>query len=213
MGDDRVAWPTVVLYNRYSLLLAALDQILGTAGLEIVGRATDPEGALELLALRSPALFIAGVETPAGSMDGFELLRRAVRSPLALRVVALAGDREAHRVDDILATGVAAFIDTGASLEDVAFAIRQTYDPSIHLSRAVPPAVEAAPVGILTARELTILELAAYGYSNGQVADELRITRQTVKFHLSNVYRKLEVANRTQATHRAQLLHLLPAVT
>lgn len=208
--SDRPARPTVVLYNRYSLLLDAFDQVIGGAGLEIVGRATTPEGALEILAACSPDLFIAGVEAPPGSMDGFELLRRAVQPPLSMRVVALAGDREANRVDDILATGVAAFIDTSASRDDVAFAIRQTYDPSIRLP-CPTPAPRAETAGILTARELAILELASRGYSNGEVAAQLRITRQTVKFHLANVYRKLDVANRTQATHRAQLLHLLPA--
>ena len=55
-------------------------------------------------------------------------------------------------------------------------------------------------VGDLTAREVTVLKLVAEGLPNVGIADQLRITEQTVKFHLSNIYRKLGVTNRTAAT-------------
>jgi DNA-binding CsgD family transcriptional regulator len=67
----------------------------------------------------------------------------------------------------------------------------------------------------LTRRELEILQLVAEGHSNTQLAKMLWVTEQTVKFHLSNVYRKLDVANRTEASRWAQLHGLLstPAST
>jgi DNA-binding CsgD family transcriptional regulator len=61
----------------------------------------------------------------------------------------------------------------------------------------------------LTRRELEILRLVADGHSNGQLAQMLWVTEQTVKFHLSNIYRKLHVANRTEASRWAQLNGLL----
>jgi len=57
----------------------------------------------------------------------------------------------------------------------------------------------------LTKRERQILQLAVEGYSNAQLASMLWVTEQTVKFHLSNVYRKLQVSNRTEAARWAQL--------
>jgi DNA-binding NarL/FixJ family response regulator len=57
----------------------------------------------------------------------------------------------------------------------------------------------------LTSRELGILRLVAAGASNSEIAQRLWITRQTVKFHLSNIYRKLGVSNRTGACHYAHL--------
>jgi DNA-binding CsgD family transcriptional regulator len=63
----------------------------------------------------------------------------------------------------------------------------------------------------LTNRELEILRLVAEGHSNAQLARMLWVTEQTVKFHLSNVYRKLNVANRTEAARWAQLHGLLSA--
>jgi DNA-binding NarL/FixJ family response regulator len=57
----------------------------------------------------------------------------------------------------------------------------------------------------LTDRELEILRLVAEGHTNGRIARELWVTEQTVKFHLSNTYRKLGVANRTEASRYAHL--------
>jgi DNA-binding NarL/FixJ family response regulator len=57
----------------------------------------------------------------------------------------------------------------------------------------------------LTTRELEILQLVASGSTNGEIARRLWVTEQTVKFHLSNIYRKLEIENRTQASHYAHV--------
>jgi DNA-binding NarL/FixJ family response regulator len=62
----------------------------------------------------------------------------------------------------------------------------------------------------LTLREKEILGLVAEGHTNGQIARLLWVTEQTVKFHLSNTYRKLGVANRTEASHYAHVNNLMP---
>ena len=61
----------------------------------------------------------------------------------------------------------------------------------------------------LTNRELEVLTLAAEGLANKQIAQRLWVTPKTIKFHLSNVFRKLDVSNRTEATRQAQRLGLL----
>ena len=63
----------------------------------------------------------------------------------------------------------------------------------------------------LTDRELEILKLVAEGHTNGRIARELWVTEQTVKFHLSNTYRKLGVANRTEASRYAYVNDLMAA--
>jgi DNA-binding NarL/FixJ family response regulator len=63
----------------------------------------------------------------------------------------------------------------------------------------------------LTSRETEILSRVARGHTNGRIARELWVTEQTVKFHLRNTYRKLGVANRTQATRYAYMHALVPA--
>jgi DNA-binding NarL/FixJ family response regulator len=196
----------VFLYSRYSLVLDAIASVLSSTRLEVVGRATIPERALDLLADTRPRVLIAGTETPPGSIDALSFLRQAAGPPLSLPVIAIAERPGAYAVDELLATGIAAFIDTGASLDDVDVAIRQAHDQSIYLPRrpqAAPHAALAADT--LSPREREILQLTSQGYSNDQVAAELRIARQTVKFHLSNVYRKLNVTNRTEASRWAGL--------
>jgi DNA-binding NarL/FixJ family response regulator len=84
-----------------------------------------------------------------------------------------------------------------------------------HAFSSSPPAAPvAAPVpSRLTTRESEILRLVAAGASNGVIGRQLWITEQTVKFHLSNVYRKLGVANRTQASRYAFESGLLQLTT
>jgi len=68
---------------------------------------------------------------------------------------------------------------------------------------------EAEKEARLTRRESEILRLVADGKPNGEIARDLWITEQTVKYHVSNIYRKLGVANRTEASRWAQLHGLL----
>ena len=78
--------------------------------------------------------------------------------------------------------------------------------PPVGRDRIAPP----APVSALTAREQEILGLVAEGRTNPQISRELWLAEQTVKFHLSKIYRKLGVSNRTEASRHA-LLHGLNA--
>jgi DNA-binding NarL/FixJ family response regulator len=115
-------------------------------------------------------------------------------------------------IDDVFAAGASAYVTTDASPEDIAVAIRQMFEHSIHLAadrQRRDETATAADAG-LTDRELEVLALAAQGHSNAEVARLLWVTPQTVKFHLSNIYRKLDVSNRTQASRWAQRMNLAP---
>jgi len=84
-------------------------------------------------------------------------------------------------------------------------------DAVIHAPRRTSAGKSARNLCPLTDRELEILQLVARGYTNGKIARELWVTEQTVKFHLSNTYRKLGVANRTEASRYAHVNDLLAA--
>jgi DNA-binding NarL/FixJ family response regulator len=83
-------------------------------------------------------------------------------------------------------------------------------DPSIRAGRALPEAGATHQSLGLTQRELELLCLVASGATNSRLARQLFVTEQTVKFHLSNIYRKLGVANRTQASRFAYAHGLVP---
>jgi DNA-binding NarL/FixJ family response regulator len=84
-------------------------------------------------------------------------------------------------------------------------------DAVVHLPRRGVKEKGARTDCPLTDRELEILRLVAQGYTNGRIARELWVTEQTVKFHLSNTYRKLGVANRTEASRYAYVNDLMAA--
>jgi DNA-binding NarL/FixJ family response regulator len=84
-------------------------------------------------------------------------------------------------------------------------------DAVVHLPRRSTRDKTARINCPLTSRELEILRLVAQGYTNGRIARELWVTEQTVKFHLSNTYRKLGVANRTEASRYAYVNDLMAA--
>jgi DNA-binding NarL/FixJ family response regulator len=122
----------------------------------------------------------------------------------------------AMRMDDALiaqvfAVGAEAVISKAVHPVSLATLLREiSRGTFVHVqSRATKPAPrEECP---LTDRELEILQLVARGYTNGRIARDLWVTEQTVKFHLSNTYRKLGVANRTEASRYAHLNDLLAA--
>ena len=83
-------------------------------------------------------------------------------------------------------------------------------DPSIRAGRVAPETQSTHESLGLTQRELELLCLVASGATNSRLAGQLFVTEQTVKFHLSNIYRKLGVANRTQASRFAYAHGLVP---
>ena len=132
-------------------------------------------------------------------------------SPVLVQVVVK------HREEPSFLEGLVGVFKT-AEQEDLASAIRQVFERSIYLAGegiaplpTLPDPQAESAARELTRRELEILRLVAEGYSNSQLAKMLWVTEQTVKFHLSNIYRKLDVANRTEASRWAQVHGLLPA--
>jgi DNA-binding NarL/FixJ family response regulator len=109
--------------------------------------------------------------------------------------------------------GANATIDASLEASRMGLLVREISAATVyHTARAVPeqpPKWVESAVAQLTARELEILRLTAAGASNGAIARQLWVTEQTVKFHLSNLYRKLGVANRTEASHFAHINGLL----
>ena len=203
--------PVAVLFNSYPLLLDVLEPSL-RGEVEIAGRATTTADAALLMDAHRPDLLVAGVEASARPEEVFELVRDSLdRQPL-LKVIAFSSSSDRKLLAEAFDSGVSALIAPNAAPEDIAVAIRQATDPSIHFApTALPvrkPKRTADDPG-LTDREIETVRLVAKGLSNAEVARTLLVTEQTVKFHLSNIFRKMNVTNRTQATRRAEMMNLL----
>jgi DNA-binding NarL/FixJ family response regulator len=206
---------SAVILDRHPLWLDAMDQLVAGVGINVVGRTTDAEEALALIGEHQPDMFIAGADATS---DQVACIRRAKQAQPDLRAVVISDDTDSDAIETAFAAGASIYCVKTAEQDDLASAIRQVFERSIYMANgggydASPrPNVAVEPVAHeLTRRELEILRLVAEGHSNSQLARMLWVTEQTVKFHLSNIYRKLGVGNRTEASRWAQLHGLLSA--
>jgi two-component system response regulator DevR len=210
---------TAVILDRHPLWLDALERLLDRVGVTVVGTTTSPAEALEMIEETRPTVFITEYDCMEQSEDGLASLRRATATNPDVHSVVLSTQDDPASIEAAFAAGASVYCVKTADADDLASAIRQAFNSSVYYSTGrgrnsdPAPARQSSEDPGLTKREVEILQLVAEGYSNSQLAKMLWVTEQTVKFHLSNIYRKLDVSNRTEASRWAQLHGLLPAVT
>jgi len=207
---------SAVVVDRQPLWLEAVEQVLSRNSVQLAGKATSPQRALELVGMHRPDVLITGIDMAAGEMDGITCIEEARKLVPSIRAIVLSAHTEPTFIDRALAAGAVAYVMKSAHPDDLGSAIRQAFEHSVFFAgtpslAAVPelPKREALQASELTPREQEILRLVAEGYPNAKLAKLLWVTEQTVKFHLSNVYRKLNVSNRTEAARWAQVNGLL----
>ena len=201
---------TAVLFDHSQLWLHLLARVLPALGVEVRGQTTSAEQAIVLVKNHTPQLLVAGIDVGGKAVDDLNWIRRARELVVGLRVVVWSSVDESRAVKAAFEAGAAAYVLKAARPEDIGVAIRQIFERSVYLAKELPLADVTALArtdasDTLTRRELEILRLVADGHSNAQLAGMLWVTDQTVKFHLSNIYQKLDVTNRTEASRWAHL--------
>jgi DNA-binding NarL/FixJ family response regulator len=179
-------------------------------------------GALELLGYVDPREAIAARIAHAGAdvvlideADGSEvtiaLIRALKERDEDIHVIVLPLALEGDWLQRAFGAGANGAVSKSVHPTALATLVREAVNGHIVHAPGRLRSMGAAPVAVadnhstLTDRELEILRLVASGATNGVIARQLWITQQTVKFHVSNVYRKLGVANRTEACHYAHV--------
>ena len=205
-----------VICDSHPMWLDAVEQVLRRIAIHVVGKTTSTSEALSMIEEHRPDLLITELDGNSGDLSGLVLIERARAAVPTMRPIVLSIHQDTQVIDAALFAGASAYVVKTAHPEDLASAVRQAFSHSVYLAGRRPitavPAPEPAAVDDspgLTRRELEILRLVAEGHANAQVARMLWVTEQTVKFHLSNIYRKLDVANRTEASRWAQRRGLL----
>ena len=201
---------TVVL-DRHPLWLSELGRLLERAGFELSGTTTSEAHALQLVRKHQPDVLVFEPEACTSAISRF--LEAAQSAAPARRADAVCTVDEPGAIQATRQSVVCAYVLKDAHPQDIAVAVRQALSHSIYLAHTVVPGETAnttlgpqsngTGLSVLTRREREILALVTEGKSNSAMARELWVTEQTVKFHLSNIYRKLEVANRTAASRWA----------
>jgi DNA-binding NarL/FixJ family response regulator len=199
----------VVLVDDHPLFVEALRVAVERAGIEVAGTASRGDELMELMKTVEADAVLLDLAMPG--IDGYECLVQLRELHPSTRVIVVSATDDEENIRRALDSGAVCFVGKATDPNDLAGAVHVLLSDSIHLEvpRGARPGPKAAAengaaAGVLTPRELEILRLASDGLSNSEMAKQLWVTDQTVKFHLSNIYRKLEVGNRTGASRWAR---------
>jgi DNA-binding NarL/FixJ family response regulator len=194
----------VLIADDHRLLVEGTKQALERAGgFEVVGEASNGAQVLPLVRRLHPDLVLLDMRMP--QMDGLTCLAKIRKDFPKVKVAMLSVSQDPELIQAALKRGASAYIVKTVDPDDLAAALRQAMNGTVFTTVGVSedPGERAAKDAGLTERELVIVRAVARGLSNEAIAKELWVAEQTVKFHLTNIYRKLSVSNRTEAARYA----------
>jgi DNA-binding NarL/FixJ family response regulator len=194
----------VLIADDHRLMVEGTKQALQRAGgFEVVGEAVNGVQVLPLIRRLKPQLVLLDLRMP--QMDGLTCLSKIRKEFPDVKVAILSVSQDPELIQTALKRGASAYIVKSIEPDDLAAALRQALDGNVFTTAGVTedPGERAARDAGLTDRELVIVRAVARGLSNEAIAKELWVAEQTVKFHLTNIYRKLGVSNRTEAARYA----------
>jgi DNA-binding NarL/FixJ family response regulator len=193
----------VLIAEDHPLAAAAMRAVLELdGGFEVVGEARSGSQVLPRARELRPDLVLLDLMLP--ELDGLKCLERLATEFPEVPVVVCSGQAEQKDVDAARERGACGFVTKAGDPAQLPVALQAAADgdPFEVYGEVESPRRPSEDLG-LSEREAALLATLARGLSNQEIGKELWITEQTVKFHLTNVYRKLGVENRTQATRIA----------
>jgi DNA-binding NarL/FixJ family response regulator len=207
----------VLIADDHPLVLVAVRTVLeASEEIEVAGEARSAPEVLALVGRRSPDVVLLDLRMPGA--EGGSLIAQLRGEHPAVKVVVLSASDDAASVRQALDAGACAYVLKSTKPVDIVSVLREVgggqtvFRPSTGAPAALAPlgasgAREAredpATEAGLTERELTILAAVAGGSTTKAISAELWVSEHTVKFHLTNIYRKLGVANRSGAVRYA----------
>ncbi|MFT5142629.1 MAG: DNA-binding NarL/FixJ family response regulator [Rhodothermales bacterium] len=176
-------------------------------GMEVIGEASNGEGALELTRAQDPDVLVLDLEMPG--INGVEVTRRLFQEQARTQVLVLSAYEDEDYIFSVLDAGAAGYLSKQEPLATIVEAVRGiAAGESGWLSRRIAALfVKSSRAGqrtnsgllrALSGRECEVLQRIAAGDSNQEIGDKLFISESTVKKHANSIYEKLDVATRAQ---------------
>ncbi len=192
----------VLLAEDHAVVRAGLERLLsGAEGIEVVAAVSDGEEAVAAARETSPDVVLCDLSMP--TVDGIEATRRIVADDREARVVILTAFSERDRILGALDAGAIGYLLKDADPEELLEAVRAAARGEAPLAPKAAHAVLSDRAGQraveLTGREREVLTLVAEGLPNKLIARRLEISEKTVKAHLTRIFERLGVTDRTQA--------------
>jgi two-component system, NarL family, response regulator LiaR len=199
---------SVLIVDDHEIVRRGIRAYLETqADFNVVGEAASGEQAIEMALNLVPDVVLMDLILPG--MDGVESTRRIKSLSPRTQIVVLTSYHEDEHIFPALKAGATAYILKDIRMERLAEALHKAVKGEVTLHPRVAARVlmnirgekegEPNPYSDLTERELEVLKLLANGLSNSRIAEQLYISENTVKGHISNILSKLHLADRTQA--------------
>lgn len=190
----------VAISDDHPLLLVGIRGALeADGGFEVVGEARTCLELLPLVDRTRPDAVLVDFTMPG--LSGFECIDRIrERVGAAVKIVVVASEDDPALIEAVFRHGASAYVVKTIAVRDLGGAIREALQGTAFHAYGFP-SLDDDPVhdAGLSGRELEVLRGVSRGLSNREIGGELFVTEQTVKYHLTNVFRKLRVANRTEA--------------
>ena len=204
----------MLLADDHGLFREGLIALLGSVpDTQVIGEAATGDEAIQRAAELQPDVLLMDIQMPG--MNGIEATRRIVRESPHIGVVVVTMFEDDDSVFSAMRAGARGYVLKGADQEEILAVIRAVAAGEAHFGPAIArrlmtyfaaprPADPAEAFPDLTAREREILDLIARGRNNQGIARELYLNPKTVRNHISNIFAKLQVADRAQAIIRAR---------
>jgi len=196
----------VLLVDDHALFREGVVEIFAVENdMRVVGEAENGAEAVVLAQREKPDVVLLDVEMPV--LGGEGAIVGILRASPSSKVLVLTMYDEPRLVRKLLGLGAHAYIVKNASREELVAAVRTVHRGEdrvvLSVSRTTADRLEGSKRGTLSGRELEVLLLTVRAMSNSQIAAHLHISEGTVKRHLTNIYAKLGVSSRADATKKA----------
>lgn len=196
----------VLIADDHPLILAGVRRVLDRSDdIDVVGEARSGPELLQLVDRRRPHVVLTDLRIPG--VSGTECIDAIRTRWPEVKVLVLSACEDRPTIDAALAAGASAYVLKSLTQADIASLIRQAAGGTVFhatsVGRRAGSGGAEAQAPLLTRREQAILRRVAAGSTTAAISRDLWVSEHTVKFHLSNIYRKLGVPNRAGAVRYA----------
>lgn len=207
----------IMIADNHSMFREGLKSILESDGsLEVIAEAKDGEECLEVLKNENPELLLLDIKMP--KQTGFQVLDSMKKNGNTTPVLILTASNEIEYLMNALDIGVDGYLLKDCDSKELKKAIFTILDGKTYIQPNLIPMLnqktksreeDSIKIESLTERETEVLKLVSNGMYNKEIAEKLQISERTVKNHLFNIFKKIDVTDRTQAALFAIRNHMI----